>query len=146
MPRFSSGAAWTRGRGRTLAARRRPESDTHRVDRSERLAVAQPMRVFPDPDPIERFFDPEELPHVLEEMPQQDRARRLRLYLIARCALGPEFPVVLWHVALDLTSEGYAYAREVVDAHPDDEIARMVSAATRMPSCRLFITGPRVAS
>lgn len=77
--------------------------------------------MFPSPDPIERFFDPEELPHVLEEMSAQNRARRLRLYLIARSALGPEYPVVLWHVALDFTPEGEAYARQVVDAETTDE-------------------------
>lgn len=91
--------------------------------------MAQPDRVFPYPDPIERFFDPEELPHVLDEMPKQDRARRLRLYLIARSALGPEYPIVLWNVALDFTPQGEAYGREVVDAHTDEEITRMVAAA-----------------
>lgn len=82
---------------------------------------------LPDPDPMLRLVHADDLPGVFWYLPPVDRWRRLRLFLISQAAQGPHFPIVLWHIAFDMTPAGEAFAREVVDIHTDATIEAMVA-------------------
>jgi hypothetical protein len=86
---------------------------------------------FPDPDPLLRFVADEELPMTFSAMPPEDRWRRLRLYLLARAANGPHYPIVNLHIAFDATPDGERYAKEVVDPMTDAAIEERVEYGIR---------------
>jgi hypothetical protein len=85
-----------------------------------------PPRTFPDPDPFLQLIDHEEPPQRFWSIPKQDQSRRLRLFLIARNALGPRHPMLLWTLAMGASDRE---AIEIVDRHTDEAITQDINEA-----------------
>lgn len=87
----------------------------------------QVVRSFPDPDPVMRFLDEEEVPQSVWLMPAQERAQRVRYALIGLCA-GLE-PVLAWEVALASDEESEERIAGTLRVVTDEDIEDMVRSA-----------------
>ena len=83
-------------------------------------------RTSPEPDPMRRFVDLEELPGAFFGFTPQERARRLRLYLVQRSmGMPPELATLF---VLDMSPSGYAFAKEIVDGcRPDGRLEQALA-------------------
>ncbi len=87
-------------------------------------------RSFPVPDPMIACIDPEDGPYAFWRLPHQERALRLRYYLVALCAGHHE--MVAWHLAMDTTPTAMDELWSIVDLWPDARLLRAIADATRL--------------
>lgn len=76
-------------------------------------------RVFPSPDPMMRFIDPDEGPYEFWKMEPNERSRRARSYLISLAAGFNSF--MSWIAAITDEPEGIELIHSMVDINADDK-------------------------
>lgn len=94
-------------------------------------------RIYPVPDPFERLIDREEAPPSIWAMPPQERAHRIRIFLLGRNLLGRQNSDEAWREALLADSQSTAEFAALLDRWSDDAIlADMEVADTRWAEYR----------
>jgi hypothetical protein len=95
------------------------------------------MRTLPTPDPIACFLEEEEYPLVMLRLSPQERALRLRFFLVGRCAGLHD--ALSWHITFSSTPDELW---EVVDLWDDGRLARAIADADRRRTAGLPIEYP----
>jgi len=80
-------------------------------------------RLFPGPDPMLAHIDP----YAFWRLAHQERALRLRYYLVCLCAGHHE--IVAWHFAMDPSPDATADVWDIVARWPDDRLERAIADA-----------------
>lgn len=89
-------------------------------------------RTFPDPDPMYRFIHRDEIPDSFYDMPENERSRRLRCYLV--CIATGELPLPSWIASLAFDERSITRIHDLVDVinRDDRKIEAMLADRARI--------------